>query len=235
MGEEVFDPRDARGHLDHVVERAELEDQVLEPLRRGAKLDEHFPERLRDLADLVDLTEPRHRGGRRALGRRRRGLLLCGRRRRERLTERATEVRHARGEAPEENVAEQRDRKREKDTDLRFGRLEELKPPHEIHEDQQRQDGGQREDRACGFAELHRTLTDSRSLQGVARRQDVPSLFPSVPGAGARDKAEKGPRHSAELRQNILKDWNTCEGVSFARALLATTTEWSRERRAHNR
>src|SRR5262245_51988990 len=76
------------------------------------------------------------------------------------------------------------------------------------------------------------TLDPSR---GVARRQDVPSLFPSVPGAGARDKAEKGPRHSAELRQNILKNWNTREGVSFARALLAATTEWSRERRAHNR
>ena len=155
MGEQVLDARDAGGHLDHVVERAELEHEIFEALCRGAQLDEHAPEGLGDLTDLVHLTESGHRRGRGSLGRGRggRALLLAGGG--HRLSERASEVGNTLREPAEEDVAEEGDREGAEDTDLGFGRFEELEPPHEVHEDQERQDGGQREDGAGGFAELH--------------------------------------------------------------------------------
>ena len=155
VGEQVLDARDAGGHLDHVVEGAELEHEVLETLGRRAQLDEHAPEGLRDLADLVDLTEARDGRRRRALGRGRGGRALPLAGGGHRLSERASEVGNTLREPAEEDVAEEGDREGAEDTDLGFGRFEELEPPHEVHEDQERQDGGQREDGAGGFAELH--------------------------------------------------------------------------------
>jgi len=158
VGQQVFDPRDAGGHLDHVVERAELEHEVLETLGRRPQLDEHTPERLGDLTDLVHLAQAGHR---RRRGRFRRGSeragrgLVAGSRDRQGLSEGASEIGDALGETSEEDEAEEGDREGAEDTDLGFGRSEQLEPPHEVHEDQQGQDGGQREDGAGGFAELH--------------------------------------------------------------------------------
>ena len=163
MGEQVLDSRDAGGHLDHVVERTELEHEVLEPLGRRAQLEEHAPEGLGDLADLVHLTEAGHRRGRGPLRRGSRRRELVGRSGRQCLSEGAAEISDALREPAEEHVAEEGDREGAEDSDLRFGRLQQPEPPHEVHEEQQRQDGGQREDGARGFAELHRTVTEFRS------------------------------------------------------------------------
>jgi len=85
--EQVLDSRDAGGHLDHLVERTELEHEVLEPLGRRAQLEEHAPEGLGDLADLVHLTEAGHRRGRGPLRRGSRRRELFGRSGRQRLSE----------------------------------------------------------------------------------------------------------------------------------------------------
>ena len=162
VGEEVLDTRDAGGHLDHVVEGAELEHEVLETLCRGAQLDEHAPKRLRDLADLIHLAESRHRAGR-APGRRR-GRGRPGRRNRG-LPEGAAEVSDSSREPPEEDVAEEGDGEGEENAELDLCRLQQAEPPHEVHEDQQWQDGGQREDRACRLTEPHRTVTCFRSTE----------------------------------------------------------------------
>ena len=193
MGEQVLDARNAGGHLDHVIEGAELEHEVLEPLGGRAQLDEHAPEGLRDFTDLVHLAEAGHRRRRRALGRRPRGrrvLLDRGGGHGDGLAEGASEVGHALREPAEEDVPEEGDGEGEEDAELRLGRFEQAEPPHEVHEDQQRQDGGQREDGARGFAELHWTLTDSRSSKGKPDDR-IPSLSPSVPGAGADSKEKR--------------------------------------------
>src|SRR2546429_5000826 len=63
VGEQVLDARDAGGHLDHVVERAELQHEIFEALCPVAQLDEHAPEAQGDLTDPVHLTGPgTHRG-----------------------------------------------------------------------------------------------------------------------------------------------------------------------------
>ena len=176
MGEQVLDPGDAGGHLDHVVERTQLEHEVLEALGRGTQLDEHAPECLGDLTDLVYLPEAGHGGRRGSPGCRHRSgshaLPRLSPRHVESLAESPPEIGDALSEAAEEDVPEQGDGEGEEDADLRFGRLQEAEPPHEVHEDQQRQDGGQREDGARRFAEPHRMVTT-----GLA------SLSPSVTGA----------------------------------------------------
>ncbi len=58
-GEQILDLRDAGGHLDQLVERAQLEDEVLESLRRGPEILQHLVEGARQLADLGDLAEAR--------------------------------------------------------------------------------------------------------------------------------------------------------------------------------
>ena len=158
VGEQVLDARDAGGHLDHVVEGAQLEHEVLEALGRGPQLDEHAPERLGDLTDLVHLAEPGH-VARRAFGRGRRRALGGGLGRDHGLAQGASEVGNARGQPSEEDVAEQRDGERKEDAELNFRRLQEPEPPHEVEEDQERQNSGQRKDRAGRFAEFHRVVT----------------------------------------------------------------------------
>jgi len=181
--EEVLDARNTGGHLDHVVEGAELEDEVLEAFGRGAQLDEHSPERLRDLADLAHLPESRHRR-RRPLGLRRLdsrhragrgGRGRCGWRHHD-LPEGAAQLGDTRGEPPEQDVAEERDDQGEEDAELGFCRLQQPEAPHEVDEDQQGQNSGQREDRARRLAQPHGMLTTFRSSM-TGSRPSVPLFF----------------------------------------------------------
>src|SRR5262249_3923 len=136
----------------------QLEHEVFQALRGGAQLDEHATERLRNLADLVDLAEPGDLG-RRALGRGRGRALHRGRRRAHRLSERASKLRDARGEPAEQGVAQARDGEPAEDARLDVWRLQEPQLRDEVEEDQEWKDGGQRKEGARGLAELHRALT----------------------------------------------------------------------------
>src|SRR5438309_1088619 len=123
------------------------------------------------------------------------------------LAEGASEIGYALREPAEEDVTEEGESESEEDSELRFGRLQQAEAPHEVHEDQQRQDGGQREDGACGFAELHWTLTDSRSSKGKPDDR-VPSLSLSVPGAGADAKEKRLVEARRRNTPNASANWN---------------------------
>ena len=58
--QEILDLRAARGQLDQLVEGAELEDEILEPLGGGPEIVEHLLEGTRQLPDLGDMAQSRH-------------------------------------------------------------------------------------------------------------------------------------------------------------------------------
>ena len=128
------------------------------------------------------------------------------------MAEGASEIGYALREPAEEDVTEEGEGEGEEDSELRFGRLQQAEAPHEVHEDQQRQNGGQREDGACGFAELHWTLTDSRSSKGKPDDR-VPSLSLSVPGAGADSKEKRLVGSAAAKYAKCLRKIGTPEVI----------------------
>src|SRR5207302_4629038 len=99
---------------------------------------------------------------------------------------------------------EEGDGEGEEDAELGLGRFEQAEPPHEVHEDQQRQDGGQREDGARGFAELHWTLTESRPPK--ASPTTGFRRFLLVCRGLAQTQRRKGSwRRGGEIRQMLLQ------------------------------
>ena len=148
VGEEVLNLRDLRGHLHYFVQRAELEDEVLEALGRASQLGEHAAERLRDVTDLGDLSEAGHDVRLRRLCRRR----VTG------ALEHAAQICDAIDQLSEEHEPEEGDQHGEQHTDLGLRLVEALEPPHEEGEEQDRQDCDQAEDRESRPAERYASL-----------------------------------------------------------------------------
>ena len=59
VGQQVLNVGDLRGHLDHLVQGAELEHEIFEALGGGAQVGQHAAERVGQLADLDHRAQPR--------------------------------------------------------------------------------------------------------------------------------------------------------------------------------
>ena len=170
--EQVLDARDARGQLDHLVEGAELEDEVLEALGRAPQVVEHVVEGVAHLPDLGDLAEPGNRGGplHPAEGL---GLGLGGRD--EALGERGDLIHHP----PEDHEAQDRDPDRGEEADLRLGGAHQLVAREQVDQEEDREQRDQREDHRGRFAEAHGPGPGLGLPHGVltlARVADLPNL-----------------------------------------------------------
>jgi hypothetical protein len=148
-GEQVLDLRDAGGHLDQLVEGAQLEDEVLQPLRRGPEVLQHLVEGACQLADLGDLAEARQ--SRRRLVRIRR-LLARG--------DRPLHIGRQPGDLvdhpAEDEESQAGDDEGHEGCELGFGPGDKLRDREEGDEEQQRQQGHQDKDDRGRLPEAHR-------------------------------------------------------------------------------
>ncbi len=146
--EQVLDARDPRGQLDHLVQGAELEDQILESLSRAAQVVQHVVERVPHLADLGDLAQAGHRRGPLHAPERLR-LRLGGRD--EALSQRRDLIHHA----AEHQEAQDGDPDRGGQSDLCLAALQQLVTRHQVDHHENRQQRDQREDHRGRLAEAH--------------------------------------------------------------------------------
>src|SRR5436309_1820748 len=158
-GEQLLHVRHPRRQLDHLVERAELEHEILEPLGGAAQVVEHAREGVADLADLRHAPQARDGGVGRAPG-------LA------RPRERAGQPRHAVDHQAEHHEPEHGHREREQHRDFRLERPERARAMEDEDGEQQRQERGQREHDRRRLAEAETQIRAARAIFDAGRGPD---------------------------------------------------------------
>jgi hypothetical protein len=153
--QETLDLRTARGQLDQLIEGAELEDEIFEPLRGGAEIVEHLLDGTGQLPDLGDMTQSRHplrlaHGDRAGLSGR--DLDFHG--------QPGDLVHHS----AKNDEAQAGDDERHERGELRFRSRDEARSRDDSHEEEQGEEGNQDEDYRGRFAKAHCTGYETGKL-----------------------------------------------------------------------
>jgi len=145
---QILDLRTARGQLHQLVEGAQLENEIFEPLRGSPEIVEHLLESAGQLTDLRDMTQPRHPlrrahdvGGRSGLSGRE--LDFHGQ---------AGDLVH---HPPEDDEAQAGNEDGHEGGELGFHLRDEARRRDDGHEEEQGQEGNQDEDHRSRLAKAH--------------------------------------------------------------------------------
>src|SRR2546426_1024763 len=155
LPQQILDHGNAGGQLHRLVQRAELEHEILEALGRPPQVPEHLVEGLGGLVDLGEPAQSRH-GCEWYLSHRPHGPV------RPRRLEAPSELDDLVHDPAEDEKAADGDHEGEEQAGLYVRALEGIDVLEQIHEEEDRQDSGEREDHGRRLAEAPGARTTSR-------------------------------------------------------------------------